>query len=388
MPTDPTTESPQAAQRCREAVAQATRFLDRQVAEAALARQRVVLPTHDLEAFLAAAEPRRQVLRQLLALDRLPPAPVATLRRQPLQPPFETITWQPLPDLAADAVAARSDATPRATILLLHPLTGSPEAILEPTATGPLPALARALLTAGCQLVVPRWINDWQVRQRVARQARLLGLEWTGIELVMLQRLVDALLLEGSVTAGQLGVCGFSRGGQLALLLAATDARICATACQSWFCHRVAKLLDTGDQRLASYLESPEDEQFVPGWLTAFTDASLAFLAAPEPLLITHGTADPITPWEHVEAAFGPVAELYDALGFGELAKLVIHPGGHEPAVAATLAFFAKWLELPELWQPRPRSAVTTARRKPRLGLATMARRVRARRSGRRGSLR
>ncbi|MCZ7600828.1 MAG: prolyl oligopeptidase family serine peptidase, partial [Gammaproteobacteria bacterium] len=165
----------------------------------------------------------------------------------------------------------------------------------------------------------------------------------------------DALFAEGSIDDERLRVYGFSRGGQLALLLAAIDARACATAVGSWFCQRLAKLLDTNDQRLACYLDSPEDEQFVPGWLTCFTDAELAALGAPEPLLVTHGLDDPVTPYEHVETAFAPVAALYDALGFGHLARLHLHPGGHAPAVAATLAFFAEWLALPALDLPAPR---------------------------------
>jgi len=367
--------------RQQAAVSAAHGFLDRQVTQAARGRREANrLPTHGLDAFLAAAEPRRAELARLLALDRLPAPQSTTLTRRVAAPRLETLNWSPWPDFAADGLAARLDAAPRPTVLLLHALTGSPEAVLSPAAPGPLAALARALVNAGCQVVVPRWISDWRERQRLARQARLLGLEWLGIELTVLRRLVDALTADDSVDGDRLAVYGFSRGGQLALLLAATDARPCATAVGSWFCHRVAKLLDTGDARLASYLDSPEAEQFVPGWLTAFNDGDLAALAAPEPLLITHGLDDPVTPFEHVEAAFGPVAQLYDALGFGELATLHLQPGGHAPAVAATLAFFRQWLGLTDLLVPIPPPPRPQPGRQPRISQSTAARRRRARR--------
>jgi len=371
---------PAAGAACQQAAVDAARrFLDQQVTVAARARREANrLPTHDLDAFLHAAEPLRAELSRLLALSRLPAPQTTPLTRRPAAPGLEALRWEPWPGFASDGLAARLNAAPRPTVLLLHSLTGSPEAVLGPHAPGPLAALARALVNAGCQVVVPRWVSDWRERQRLARQARLLGLEWLGLELTVLRRLVDALTADGSVDADRLGVYGFSRGGQLALLLAATDPRPCATAVGSWFCHRVAKLLETGDPRLVSYLDSPEDEQFVPGWLAAFNDGDLATLAAPEPLLVTHGLDDPVTPYEHVEAAFGPVAELYEALGFGELARLHLQPGGHAPAVAATLAFFRQWLGLAALVAPAPEPAVPNPR--PRVSQPMAARRRRARR--------
>ncbi|MCC7490958.1 MAG: acetylxylan esterase [Fimbriimonadaceae bacterium] len=362
-------------------------WLDRGLAASAAARQRRAPRCNgDLEAWLAALAPLRARLIARLGLDRLPAATAPGLQRQRLAERLERWVWQPWTGAWGEALVLHPAATaaPRPVVVLTHALTSSPEAALGLGGPGRETALARALAARGAVVVVPRLVSGWPARLRLTRKARLAGLEWLGIETLMVQRLLDAVAGEADLDADRLAAVGFSRGGQVALHLAALDDRLSAVALASWFSQRATRLLADRDGRQACYLNSPEEEQFVPGWLLDFTDVQLAWLATPTPLFVSSGLDDPVVPWEQVQACFEPVAAVYAQLGLGDLAELLLHPAGHALAVAETVDFLARWLELSaagaEFRLDASRPAGTT---RPRLSGAAQARRRRARRARR-----
>lgn len=374
-----------AAERERRLAHGVGQWLDHRVAEAERARAASFRPATDTVAtYLQSVEPRRDCLRELLGLDRCPPRrgrPATRTvfgRRGPVL--FEDVTWEPWPGLTLDAVYARPDDTPRPLVLVAHQLSGSPEQCFGIGGDGPLAETCQRLLDAGLAVLAPRLLRGWQTRLSAARKARVIGLEWLGAECAAVLRLLDEAVAWPEVDPGALGAFGFSRGGQLAMLLGALDERLAATAVASWYCHRTARLLDDNDARLASYLSSPEDEQFIPGWVAEFSDASLGALLAPEPLLLTSGLDDPVLPYEHVEAAAEPLRGIYQALGFGELFQVELFGGGHEPAPEATTAFFVRWLEPPAPPVAPVGRPLKVDRPRPRLTPAMVARRRRGRR--------
>ncbi|MBI5831292.1 MAG: hypothetical protein HZB16_03160 [Armatimonadetes bacterium] len=240
--------------------------------------------------------------------------------------PVTRLVYAPWSGVSNDALSVEAEPG-RPRLLLLHDLDGSPEVLLATP-------LAQTLAAAGFGLLAPRLVPGWRARLRVARKARLLGLEWLGLEVLALRRLMDQVPSYGW------GVVGYSRGGQAALLLAALDPRPRAVVVASWFCDRDKRLLDTRDSRLTAFLDSPEDEQFLPGWWRRFDDGVLAALLAPRPLLITSGLDDPVLPFELVQDAFAAAERHYRAVGALGNLRLSLLPGGHVPQAEVT----AEWL--------------------------------------------
>lgn len=381
-----------AARRGSELARQLESWLDGELAEAAAARAPWHHDFSSVEGYLASVEPSRRRLCALYGLDR-PPAPTGTA---PVVEPIgrlgaylvEQLRWQPWPPLTCDALLARPDDAARPAVIALHGLSGSPEQFLGLSGPSSTAALTARLLDAGLVLIAPRLASGWRARLRLARKSRLLGREWVGAEVNALRRLLDVLPGLRGVDPSAIGVYGFSRGGQDALLLAACDERLAAVGLASWFCDRTTKLLGAGDGEFVSFIDSPEEEQFAHGLLPEFTDPAIASLVAPDPLLITSGLDDPVIPFEHVEHAVEPLRECYEALGLDELFEVVLFPGGHEPATDATVGFFTRFLEPPPLkvptgWLPVTDFAPPLARRASRRGL-TAAEIHRRRRLGRR----
>ena len=272
----------------------------------------------------------RAELRACLRLDTAPVRSAQPPVRQSAAPiagrPVTRLVVQVWAGCQMDALSIEGEPG-RPRLLLLHELDGSPEIMLATP-------LAAVLAQAGFGLLAPRLPAGWPVRLRLARKARLLGLEWLGLEVLALSRLMD------QVPSSGWGAVGYSRGGQAAMLLAALEPRVRAVVVASWFCDRDKRLLDTNDSRLLAFLDSPEDEQFLPGWSRRFDDGALAALIAPRPLLVTSGLDDPILPFELVQDAFGAAQQAYRAAGALGRVRLSLLPGGHLPQAEET----AGWL--------------------------------------------
>ena len=273
----------------------------------------------------------RADLRACLRLDTAPVRSSQPPLRQSAAPiggrPVTRLVVQVWAGCQMDALSIEGEPG-RPRLLLLHELDGSPEIMLATP-------LADALAQAGFGLLAPRLPAGWPLRLRLARKARLLGLEWLGLEVLAVSRLMD------QVPAYGWGAVGYSRGGQTAMLLAALEPRVRAVVAASWFCDRDKRLLDTNDARLLAFLDSPEDEQFLSGWSRRFDDGVLAALIAPRPLLVTSGLDDPILPFELVQDAFGAAQQAYRAAGALGRVRLSLLPGGHLPQATETAAWLA-----------------------------------------------
>ncbi|NUP98642.1 MAG: hypothetical protein HUU35_02180, partial [Armatimonadetes bacterium] len=322
------------------------RWLDRALLAADRQRAERWQPRFETtEAFLASLAARRQKLASLL---RLPEVVSCSLRRTALAPHrgarLEEWRWEPRPGLALEALYVRPIHASGAAVVLCHSLSGGPEQMLGDAEPTPFRALSDGLLAAGTSLIIPRLVQGWERRLRLTRKARLIGLEWTGLEAWGLLCLYDALASLPELDPAAIGLYGFSRGGQTALLLAALDQRWAAVGVASWFTNRARRLVDRDDPRQPCFLESPEEEQFVPDWVTEFSDVGLAWLVAPRPLLVTSGLDDPVLAYEDVEESFVAASEPYRRLGGPEQARLALFVGGHEPLPSATVDFYVTWL--------------------------------------------
>ena len=92
------------------------------------------------------------------------------------------------------------------------------------------------------------------------------------------------------------------------------SAEIKAGVVAAWFNHRRNKMA-VPDARYSCFLETKEEHAFFQGWLTEFTDADVASLICPRPLLVQHGKKDRIAHWPQVVEEFEAAQEHYRRLG-------------------------------------------------------------------------
>jgi dienelactone hydrolase len=154
-----------------------------------------------------------------------------------------------------------------------------------------------------------RWVNV----------ARLAGREPLGLLVRDAGRALSVLAAHPNVDGDRLAVAGFSLGGEIALLLAATDSRV-----HEAIIHGFLGTFAAGHAEGAHCVC-----QYVPGLLESFDIADLAALVAPTPLRFMVGTADTTYPIADARAAFARLAAAYAAAGVPDAVTLVEHDGGH-----------------------------------------------------------
>lgn len=142
-------------------------------------------------------------------------------------------------------------------------------------------------------------------------------------------RAIDFLTSLDYVDSERVGVTGLSLGGLLTLLSAALDERVAAAVPQSFFGSYRRNLL-TASNCLCNYAGALGVD---------FDIADLAALAAPTPLLVVAGTADPEFPVSDMREAFAHASARYELIGSDAL-ELAQHPGGHEWVAEPAIAFF------------------------------------------------
>lgn len=160
----------------------------------------------------------------------------------------------------------------------------------------------------------------------------LAGKTLAGLRVHEASRAVDYLLERGDTDAQRIGVIGFSGGGMVASLAAATDDRIGAAAIYGYACAYRGSILA---QRHCL-------DNYLPGILQHAEMPDLLGLIAPRPLFIESGLEDPLFPAEQVRKAIHDIKAIYGEMAGEERFEFDLFDGGHEMNGRRSL----DWLEL------------------------------------------
>jgi hypothetical protein len=299
-----------------------------------------------IDAFLRSVEPNRQRYWRLLS----PPAlgPTGPLERRPHQPLAALgAEWLSLPvgDLRAEALlVVPAGSKPAPLVIAQHGISSYPERVFGVGDSENLyHNYGGELVRAGFAVLAPFNLATVEKRNRIERLARLADTTLPGIELARLQALLDAVLADPRIDRERVGMWGISLGGMATMFWMPLEPRIrCGIVC-AWFNHRRNKMV-IPDARYSCFLETKEEHAFFRGWLTEFTDADVASLICPRPLLVQTGKKDGIAWWPQVVEEFEAAREHYRRLGIEDRLEMDLHDGGHEIRLESGIAFLKKWL--------------------------------------------
>ena len=312
-----------------------------------------------IEAFLKSVEPNRAGWRNVVK----PPELVKTgaARRAP-HPPLAELKAEwltvPLGGLAAEgifAVPAEATADRRVPLVIVqHGIGSFPERNFGLADAGDAyHSYARELVSSGFAVLTPLNLRSVERRNRIERLCRLADMSLPGIELARMQRLLDEVLEDPRIDRDRVGMWGLSLGGLATMFWTPLEGRIKAAVVAGWFNHRRDKMV-IPDPRYSCFLETKEEHAFFDGWLTAYSDADVASLVCPRPLMIQTGKKDGIAWWPLVVEEFEAAKQHYQKLGIADRIELDLREGGHETHVESGLRFLTTWLkEKPIEYPPR-----------------------------------
>jgi dienelactone hydrolase len=172
----------------------------------------------------------------------------------------------------------------------------------------------------------------------VATYAMMLGKSAAGLRVLDALRVVDYLSTRQEIDADAIGIMGISGGGMHAFFSAAIDPRIKAAVISGYFC-------DWRDSILSLFHCTCN---FVPGLLNLGELSDLAALLAPRPLLVEHGTRDPIFPVARVKAAVAKARRAWNMFGRNDKFATDYFEGRHRINGDAAYEFLAAHLGLRE----------------------------------------
>ena len=192
----------------------------------------------------------------------------------------QTIQWPVFPDYNAEAI-------------LIDPADGKPaalEIVLPHAGMDPLdffdhvPSLARLAGEKSTRVIIPALVGRektklpngrpaMSAREFIYTTAYGLGRGVIGYELESLLSLIDWAKNAPETNAVPIRVAGYGEGGLLALYLGALDVRVDAVTVAGYFCER------------ENLWKEPIDRNIF-GFLNEFSDAELALLIYPRPLVI------------------------------------------------------------------------------------------------------
>jgi dienelactone hydrolase len=202
----------------------------------------------------------------------------------------------------------------------------------------------KRLAERGYVVFAPRVMNNAKDRSLLARKGLLVSKRLIGLEVWKIMRVVDFLWSLKEANPARVGMAGLSQGGLTTLYAAACDERIAAAVVSGYFNYRTNKLVARSPHYTA-YLDTSEDDKFIPGLLNEFSDCDLASLICPRPLFIEAGTQDKVCYVEDVRKEFILAREHYNRLGIGERIQLGIFEGQHAFHGVESFAFLDKWLK-------------------------------------------
>ncbi len=297
------------------------------------------------DALIRSVEPNRRRWEAVLN----PPVLSKTGQLQERSYPLDglTTTWIELPlgPVTAQAILAfpegASAAKPVPLIIVQHGIGSAPETAFR---GGNYHAYAKALLEAGYAVLVPLNLRSIERRNHIERLCRLAGTSLPGIELARTQHLLDVVLADPRINAGQVGMWGVSLGGMATMFWMPLEPRIKAGVVSAWFNKRTTKMA-VADERYVSFIATNEDHAFFNSWLTEFSDHDVVSLICPRPLLIHHGKKDNIAYWPQVVEEFNAAKVHYNKLSMDDRIELTLHEGGHEAIVETGITFLNKWVK-------------------------------------------
>lgn len=302
-----------------------------------------------IEAYQKSVAPQRDGWRRVVK-------PPELRKTGPLQraghPPLEDLAAEwltvPLGGLTAEGIlavpTAASRDVPVPLVVVQHGIGSFPErnfGVMD--ASDAYHSYARRLVEAGFAVLTPLNLRSVERRNRIERLCRLADMSLPGIELVRMQRLLDEVLQDPRIDADRVGMWGLSLGGLATMFWTPLEPRIKAAVVAGWFNHRRNKMV-IADSRYSCFLETQEEHAFFNGWLTAYTDADVASLICPRPLLIQTGKQDRIAWWPFVVEEFESARQHYQRLGIEDRIEMDLQDVGHETHVESGLRFLTKWL--------------------------------------------
>jgi dienelactone hydrolase len=166
------------------------------------------------------------------------------------------------------------------------------------------------------------------------RALNLLGLSSLGVMRHDLSRALDVLTTLPEVDADRIGCWGLSLGGELTLLLTATDLRIRAAAISGFL-----------SSYASSFLAAPHCSCGYGHGLARYLEhVDFAALIAPRPLWVEMGDGDPIFPYKATETAIQELSVIYALAGDASGLTYHLFPGGHEISGQPIVDWFRRTL--------------------------------------------
>ena len=170
--------------------------------------------------------------------------------------------------------------------------------------------------------------------EMTASVSLLFGRTLMGLRVWDVLRTIDYIRSRSEPMIEGIGCVGLSGGGSAMLYAAALDERLSATVVDGAFCTYRASIM--------SIVHCPDN--YIPGILRYGEMADIAGLIAPHPLLIEHGTRDPIFPIEGVRQAYRELERVYALLGVSERLDADFFPGGHRFGGRKAFDWLDRWL--------------------------------------------
>lgn len=301
-------------------------------------------------AFEKSVEPNRTGWRQVIKppkltksgpVQRTPHTPLADLQAEWITIPVGGLTAEGI--FAAPKGASRERPAP--LVIVQHGIGSFPErnfGLLDDHDA--YHSYARRLVEAGFAVVTPLNLRSVERRNRIERLCRLADMSLPGIEFARMQRLLDEVQEDPRVDRQRIGMWGLSLGGLATMFWTPLEPRIRAAVVAGWFNHRRNKMV-IPDDRYSCFLVTKEEHAFFGGWLTAYTDADVASLICPRPLLVQTGKKDGIAWWPMVLEEFAAAKVHYEKLGLADRIEIDLRDGGHETHVESGVRFLTKWLK-------------------------------------------
>jgi dienelactone hydrolase len=184
-----------------------------------------------------------------------------------------------------------------------------------------------------------------QGRDILHKKALITGRTLIGLEIAKIRRGVDFLESLPDVDPQRIGIYGLSKGGQYTLFTAALEPRFKAVVVSGWFNDRTKKLLEPANKEGIYFITTiHREEYYFPDLLNRFSDAEMAWMVAPRPLMIENGTRDPAVLWQDAREEFRKVEQVYQRLGVSDRARFAGFDGPHQIDGKESWPFLDSWL--------------------------------------------